>query len=155
MTPLYFSSLSLLRTALHYLNAWNRLAPETLSCSRQFFFFIDRYYRGEDLPTAGSQKSTEQLCGGRRGGCWKAFLSWRVKRPLSFEWGHNQRHSWQVSTCAFYVLKMVLSSTILQNVSAEVFQDPPVANAMCAISKNNWQSKMNCCGNSLETTKWL
>ena len=23
--PLYFSSLSLLRTALHYLNAWNRL----------------------------------------------------------------------------------------------------------------------------------
>ena len=24
-SPLYFSSLSLLRTALHYLNAWNRL----------------------------------------------------------------------------------------------------------------------------------
>lgn len=88
-----------------------------------FFSFVDRYYRGEDLPTAGSQKSTEQLCGGWRGGCWKAFLSWRVKRPLSFEWGHNQRHSWQVSTCAFYVLKMVLSSTILQNVWAEVFQD--------------------------------
>jgi len=25
LVPLYFSSLSLLRTALHYLNAWNRL----------------------------------------------------------------------------------------------------------------------------------
>ena len=88
-----------------------------------FFFFIDRYYRGEDLPAAGSQKSTEQLCGGRRGGCWKAFLSWRVKRPISFEWGHNQRHSWQVSSCAFFVWKMVLSSAIQQNVWDEIFLD--------------------------------
>ena len=28
--PLYFSSLSLLRTALHYLNAWNRLSSVVL-----------------------------------------------------------------------------------------------------------------------------
>ena len=32
--PLYFSSLSLLRTALHYLNAWNRLQCGLLSSKR-------------------------------------------------------------------------------------------------------------------------
>ena len=33
--PLYFSSLSLLRTALHYLNAWNRLTFPLLSIERR------------------------------------------------------------------------------------------------------------------------
>ena len=33
--PLYFSSLSLLRTALHYLNAWNRLFPWSLTVHHQ------------------------------------------------------------------------------------------------------------------------
>ena len=35
-SPLYFSSLFLLRTALHYLNAWNRL-PAVLCTSRVIF----------------------------------------------------------------------------------------------------------------------
>ena len=37
--PLYFSMLSLLRTALHYLNAWNRLvSPTTISSGIQPFY---------------------------------------------------------------------------------------------------------------------
>ena len=37
--PLYFSSLSLLRTALHYLNAWNRLV-QLLAAQRVSIIFL-------------------------------------------------------------------------------------------------------------------
>ena len=51
--PLYFSSLSLLRTALHYLNAWNKLYTLLLSCIPSPFiayFLIISGYSAFKLP---------------------------------------------------------------------------------------------------------
>ena len=42
--PLYFSSLSLLHTALHYLNAWNRLSRTSLFRTR--LIRSPRYFEG-------------------------------------------------------------------------------------------------------------
>ena len=51
--PLYFSSLSLLRTALHYLNAWNKLYTLLLNCIPSPFiayFLIISGYSAFKLP---------------------------------------------------------------------------------------------------------
>ena len=56
--PLYFSSLSLLRTALHYLNAWNRLTFPLLSIERRG---VMTCYHGSEI--CGSQQK-EVFCNG-------------------------------------------------------------------------------------------
>ena len=58
--PLYFSSLSLLRTALHYLNAWNRLMlwPWWMYCG-YFFWWGEGKQRNtvSDMSTSVSRKA--------------------------------------------------------------------------------------------------
>ena len=54
--PLYFSSLSLLCTALHYLNAWNRLAL-TIQFNLKIVWTQSKYYSIEYL----SVKRTKQV----------------------------------------------------------------------------------------------